>query len=196
MKKCFVLKKDKIEILNSSGSKTENYQFINDKRFKKNYLNMIELSLKEKFCIENYDFKITFKMILLFIFVPISFLIGWLIAVGQVENATQNGLLFMILEFIYFIIFYIAFSVTIYLVYWKKTIIRKISTGKEIYWKLYYLKTFMKGFSNFNNETLNEISLFKEYVLYAIIFNESESLTHEAREEFHQFVSIAEMQKK
>lgn len=202
MKKCFVLKKNDIEFISDNHCNSvekyiiENYQFINDKRFKKNYLETIELSLKEKSCLESYDFKMSFKMIVLFIFVLISFLIGWIIAGGQVEDATQNSLLFMFLEFIYFFIFYIVFSVMMYLVYWKKTIIRKTDTGKEIYWKLYNLKVFMKEFPHFSNEILNEISLFQEYVLYAMILDESKSLTHETREEFHQFVTIIEQQKK
>ena len=72
----------------------------------------------------------------------------------------------------------------------KEASLVKTEKGKEIYLKLKGLKNYLKDFGNFNDKSLKEISLWNEYILYAIILNESSSLSVEAKEELNKLISI------
>ena len=56
--------------------------------------------------------------------------------------------------------------------------------GKEMYMKLNGLKRFIRDFGNFNDKSLREIIIWEDYLLYAIILNESKSLKKEIVNDF------------
>ncbi len=72
----------------------------------------------------------------------------------------------------------------------KGSVLIKTSIGKDIYLKLNGLKNYIKDFGNFDDKTLNELVLWEEYILYAIILDESEILSKQAREGLNNLISI------
>ena len=50
--------------------------------------------------------------------------------------------------------------------------------------KLNGLKRFIRDFGNFNDKSLREIIIWEDYLLYAIILNESKSLKEEIVNDF------------
>ncbi len=167
-----------------------NYRFLNDSQFSHYYLGYIESSLKEKNCIENYRYKVNSKMIVSFVIIFFSFFPGWYLALFKGESLSgTNGTLFMAIEMICFLIFWIVSAVTLFIIN-KETRIVKTTIGKEIYLKLSGLKKFINDFGSFEKKNLNEVALWDEYILYAIILDESKSLTNEAKGEFNELINI------
>ena len=65
-----------------------------------------------------------------------------------------------------------------------KVVYIKTEDGKEMYMKLNGLKRFIRDFGNFNDKSLREIIIWEDYLLYAIILNESKSLKKEIMNAF------------
>ena len=182
--------RDKIDIINNGnlcGSDRyilEHYKFINEQQFVQGYLKIIENSLKDKNCIKNYEFRLDARMMLSFILFIFSFFLGWFFALNNGNSTT-----FFIIEIIIFLIVCLVFLGSIF-AFNKRFLIIKTSTGKDIYLKLNGLKNYLKDFGNFDDKNLEEIVLWEEYILYAIILNESKTLLGQAKEEFNKLIAI------
>lgn len=74
--------------------------------------------------------------------------------------------------------------------FFRESSLTKTEKGKEIYLKLKGLKKHLKDFGNFDDKSLKEISLWDEYILYALILNESDNLSSQAKSEYNQLVKI------
>lgn len=66
----------------------------------------------------------------------------------------------------------------------------KTDKGKEIYLKLNGLKNYINNFGNFDDKELKEIALWDEYILYAMILDESKNLSKQALEELKKLIKI------
>ena len=166
---------EKINIINNNDNlrKSEkyvldNYKFINDKEFKKRYILCIENSLKEKGDIVPYKIgadKIVFS---LFIMV-ISFFVSFYLILSNFDTINIS---YIIIEFSLFLLTWLIIGSSMF-VFNKEYILVKTHHGKELYMKLNGLKNYIKHFGNFEEKSLKEIALWEEYILYAIILNES-----------------------
>lgn len=171
-----------LEILdNTNLSKSEEflikkYKFLDDYQFEQYYIKNIEASLKEKNCIQNYKNEVDFKIIIMYLLNFISFVIPFNASrIFGIQSTLLLGIEGLMVVFTFFtLVFGSLFMMDIESKKYTKT-----EKGKEIYLKLNGLKNFLKDFSNFEEKTLNEISVWNEYVLYAIILNESQNLTQE-----------------
>lgn len=190
LKNYISIDKDKIDIIGSDNLYKsekyilEHYKFINDKQFKINYLKSIESSLKDKGCITKYKFKLDLKIITSFIILIFSFFIGWFLALNNDTNT-----FFFTTEMIIFFMIWIVCLVSI-LTFNKETAIIKTTIGKDIFLKLNGLKKYINDFGNFDGKTLKEIVLWEDYILYAIILDESRILSKQANEELNNLISI------
>lgn len=197
MRKCIKVNENGIEIIDDTNCDKsekyilEHYKFLNEKEFEYNYLKCIEESLEEKSCIKSYDLKEDPKIVFSFLVTFLSFFVGWYFVVTKANSVINSGI-FVALEVIYFILFSIVsvFSMnTLGNLPHERNFI-KTSIGKEISLKLYGLKNFINDFGNFDEKVMEEITLWEEYILYAIILNESNSLIDEAKKEFEELVEI------
>lgn len=197
MKKCIKVNESGIEIIDDSNCDKsekyilEHYKFLNEKEFEYNYLKCIEESLEEKSCIKSYNLQEDTKITLSFLFTFLSFFVGWYFVVAKANSVTNSGI-FVALEVIYFILFSAVsvFSMNALGDIPKERNFIKTSIGKEISLKLYGLKNFIKDFGNFDEKVIEETTLWEEYILYAIILNESNNLIDEAKKEFDELVKI------
>ena len=164
----------------------EHYKFIKEKQFKINYLKCIETSLKEKNCLKNYKWKFSDKLNIAFILYVFSFLLGYYLAL---KYALSDNVTFFAIEMIMFLITIIVVGISMK-DYDRKNKMVKTSIGKDIYLKLNGLKKYIKDFGNFEERNLKEIALWEEYILYAIILNESKTLTEQAKDEYLNLVNI------
>lgn len=187
-KKYISFAKDEINVINNVSVNQEqsyilnHYKFINDKDFDKYYIKEIENSLKQKNCIKKYYFKDNPFTTMIYFLAFIIFGGIWFYFITIHSNyLKQEIILFILFWIISFIM--IRFSL-------KEASLVKTEKGKEIYLKLKGLKNYLKDFGNFNDKSLKEISLWNEYILYAIILNESSSLSVEAKEELNKLISI------
>ena len=98
-------------------------------------------------------------------------------------------MLFFASEMIIFLLVWLICLISI-LFFNKESIIIKTSLGKDIYLKLNGLKNYIKDFGNFDDISLKEIVLWKQYILYAIILDEIKTLSNQSKEEFHKLISI------
>ena len=193
MKKILDIKDKNILITNDNKNISESekyilehYKFIKEKQFKINYLKCIETSLKEKNCLKNYKWKFSDKLNIAFILYVFSFLLGYYLAL---KYALSDNVTFFAIEMIMFLITIIVVGISMK-VYDVKNKMVKTSIGKDIYLKLNGLKKYIKDFGNFEERNLKEIALWEEYILYAIILNESKTLTEQAKEEYLNLVNI------
>lgn len=168
----------------------EHYKFINDREFKEYYRNMIETSLKEKECINKYNYKpkniFSFSIFFSFILFVISHFLFFYLLESNTVLIDDN---LFLCEFANFFLFGLIGFCSFYVIVEKKLAI-KTKKGNDIYLKLKGLKNFIKDFGFFDDKTLEEITLWQEYILYAIILDESKSLTKESKDEFKKLVDI------
>lgn len=61
-------------------------------------------------------------------------------------------------------------------------ILVKTEKGYELYTKIVGLKNYIKDYSNLSESELKEITIWEDYLIYAIIFNNTSKLTKEAME--------------
>lgn len=74
--------------------------------------------------------------------------------------------------------------------FFRESSLTKTEKGKEIYLKLKEIKNYLKDFGNFDDKSLKEISLWDEYILYALILIESVNLLYQAKNEHTKLVKI------
>lgn len=75
-------------------------------------------------------------------------------------------------------------------VFRKRTIIKKTALGESVYIKLSGLKNYLKHIGNFKDKNLDEITLWDEYILYAIILDESKEIIKDAKKELKELKDI------
>jgi uncharacterized membrane protein len=188
--------KDKIDIIVDDNLHEtekyilEHYKFINDEQFKQNYLKCIKKSLSDKGCITNYTLKPDSKISICFLIFIFSFLIGWYLALLALNNSTNDSFFFITEAIIFLIVWIIGYVSSKILNFDEESIIIKTDTGKNIYLKLNGLKNYIKDFGNFDDKTLEEIGVWEDYILYAIILDESKTLSKQAKEELNNLINI------
>lgn len=69
-----------------------------------------------------------------------------------------------------------------------KTIFVRNDKGLDIQRKLYGLKNYLKEFGNINERKLNEIELYDDYIIYAIIFDLKGNLNNEANDLYKKYI--------
>lgn len=162
----------------------EHYKFINDLKFKMNYLSVIEESLKEKNAIVCLKNKVNQMLVVLFFIVFFTIYMGVSCCIMY-----DCSIRFVILEML------LLFGIGLVLIFTKelleiKTIIKKTSLGENIYMKLNGLKNYLKDVGNFDEKNLDEIKLWDEYILYAIILDVSDGITESAKKELDELIRI------
>lgn len=91
----------------------------------------------------------------------ILWLINWFFDINQIGN----GIILLI-----FIANFILIPFSLFAVRYK-TIIYRTEKGKETQYKLIGLRNFLKDYSNISDRKLEEITIWNEYMIYAIIFD-------------------------
>lgn len=187
-KQCISFENNEI-IINKDNAKNvkqsyvlNHYKFINDKDFKKYYLKEIENSLKVKDCIKKYSFSDNTIALLIYALTFIIFGGIWFYFL-KIESE------YLKIECILFILFWFISCVTM-IFFFRESSLIKTKKGKEIYLKLKGLKNYLKDFGNFDDKSLKEISLWDEYILYALILNESDNLLYQAKNEYTKLINI------
>ena len=162
-----------INLTNTEKYVLDCYKFIGTKEFNQRFLTHVKDDLKNKGYIKKAKFK---DSILSFSF-WIVFLIGMLNIINFTRDDLQliDGLLFLIDWVI------LCFS---FLVLFKDEYLSKTEKGKETYLKIQALKRYIHDFGNFDDRELEEIKLWDEWILYAIILDESDNLTKDLKEEY------------
>lgn len=129
--------------------------------FKKNLKS--DLSRKQIFKTLNNEvnFIAIFVCVILFLFV-------------FAETLSMGGF-FVVLGSLSFVLFLLELWVLM-VVFSQYSINMKTKKGQEIYLKLVGLKKYLKDFNNFDEKQLKEISLWEEYILYAVILNEGKKI--------------------
>lgn len=157
----------------------ESYKFIGTKDFNKLYIESIESSLKEKNLIKTYKF---FSKSLNIINIIVFFfnLIYWFVYLKYIWSTNASSYIVFCFGMMFITAMLIMFSVYIN----DKVVYIKTEDGKEMYMKLNGLKRFIRDFGNFNDKSLREIIIWEDYLLYAIILNESKSLKKEIMNAF------------
>lgn len=157
----------------------ESYKFIGTKDFNKLYIESIESSLKEKNLIKTYKF---FSKSLNIINIIVFFfnLIYWFVYLKYIWSTNASSYIVFCFGMMFITAMLIMFSVYIN----DKVVYIKTEDGKEMYMKLNGLKRFIRDFGNFNDKSLREIIIWEDYLLYAIILNESKSLKKEIVNDF------------
>lgn len=190
LKGCININKDTINILKkdnlyeSERYILEHYKFIKDKQFYNNYINNIKNTLIKKGCLQKHKFQLNLKLIVNFFLFIITFFVGLFLALNNDSN-----LLFFKIEMIFFALTWIITLVSI-LIFNKEMAIIKTENGKNIFLKLNGLKKYIKDFGNFEDKLLKEAILWEEYILYAIILNESKILVNQACDEYNKLINI------
>jgi len=193
LKKAININDNKINILDNNNFKKtekyilEHYKFINDKEFEKYYLSCIENSLKEKSAIVPFKIHISGKVILSLFIMLISFFVSWTLILNSLDNI--NNTIYMIIEFSLFLLTCSTTLISM-LIFNKEHILVKTPIGHDIYMKLNGLKKYIKDFGNFEDRKLEEITLWEEYILYAIILNESNAIESDAKKELDELIKI------
>lgn len=82
-----------------------------------------------------------------------------------------------------FIFDWIFFCISLCVLF-RNDYLTKTEKGREIYFKLRALKRYIHDFGNFNDKELEEIKLWDEWILYAIILEESNNLTDDLKKEY------------
>ena len=139
--------------------------------------------MKEKNCFITHYFNPSMELLKpLFILCIVSYITSFF------QKKIPN--LFASFEFlIYYPIFWIVMFITI-LTFSKEFTRIKTDKGKEIYLKLNGLKNYINNFGNFDDKELKEIALWDEYILYAMILDESKNLSKQALEELKKLIKI------
>lgn len=187
-KKFISFDKDKINISNDiSNNQVQSYflshhNFINDKDMNKYYIREIENSLKVKDCIKKYSFSDNTLTLIIYALTFIIFASIWFYFLKMESEYIK-------IECIFFILFWFISCIAM-IFFFRESSLVKTEKGKEIYLKLKGLKNYIKDFGNFDDKSLKEISLWDEYILYAIILGESDSLTTQAKSEYTKLINI------
>ncbi len=152
-----------------------NLKNIDKDYFKKEYISIIEKNLNLKGYIEKYE---STKMELFSISLGvISFIIYFIsVLINNGDNDILNLFITIIISCLFFIM-------SIIISYMNKFYI-KTKKGKDVYLKLLALKRYIHDFGKFDDRELEEIKLWDEWILYAIILNESDNLTKDLKEEY------------
>lgn len=149
----------------------DRYKFIGTKEFNNLYLKDIKFSLKEKELIKPSTFFINFLNIINIILFLII-LLYWFIDLKFVWATNETGFIFL-----YFLMMIITSAVLILATYSNnKVMYIKTDKGKELYMKLNGLKRFIRDFGCFKDKDLKEILVWEDYLLYAIILNETKNI--------------------
>ncbi len=157
----------------------ESYKFIGTKYFNKLYIESIESSLKEKNLIKTYKF---FSKSLNIINIIVFFfnLIYWFVYLKYIWSTNASSYIAFCFGMMLITTMLLMLSVYIN----DKVVYIKTEDGKEIYMKLNGLKKFIRDFGNFDDKSLREIIIWEDYLLYAIILNESKLLKKELTNAF------------
>ena len=157
----------------------ENYKFINEKDFEKRYISIIEDYLIKKHIIEKFDKNISSKML------PMLFVVFILLITSMYFNLDE----YIKIELILFLITWITVFISMIIFEHEEKIIKN-NQGNEIYMKLNGLKKYIKDFGNFEERELDEINIWEEYILYAIILNEGKTIKNESKTELQSLIEI------
>ena len=68
----------------------------------------------------------------------------------------------------------------------------KTQKGYELYTKIVGLKNYIKDYSNLSESKLKEITIWEEYLIYAIILNDTSKLNKEAKDFYKKVCDIRE----
>ena len=93
------------------------------------------------------------------------------------------------IELILFLITWITVFISMIIFEHEEKIIKN-NQGNEIYMKLNGLKKYIKDFGNFEERELDEINIWEEYILYAIILNEGKTIKNESKTELQSLIEI------
>ena len=144
----------------------EKYKFVGTKEFENNFIKLTEESLINKGYIKKL-INVISPSFYIFLIITLLMMIG-------------SAFMLSMFNLPYFIITAATLLVLIIL---SLTIKNDLSTkyyrtneGSDIYLKIVALKRFIHDFSNFEEKQLEEIRLWDEYILYAIILNESKNI--------------------
>ena len=118
---------------------------------------------------------------------PLSFgLVLWILnffAIILSPIIYKNNEFIVMLCFIsHFLVIFSLFFVT------SRKIIYRTEKGKETQHKLYGLNRFLRDYSNINNRKIEEIKIWDEYIIYAIIFNFKGILNIEAYKTYKEYI--------
>lgn len=144
--------------------------------------------IKKKEIIVPFRIRTNNKMLFSFFLMVISCLVSWFLMFNYIETI-NNETLYTVIELSLFFLTWLI-SLASILIFNKEFILVKTTKGKEIYMKLNGLKNYIKDFSDFEEKSLNEIVLWEEYILYAIILNESNNIKKDAENELNKIVNI------
>ena len=152
---------------------------IDNKAFKQKYQSLLMEDLKKQkyIIVKSKDiFDMTELMQLIIIWIIISMIIFMPVIV----NVSKIGLS-LVLTYIFAFI-----SIPIYK-FINKKINPVIRTDKalELTSKLNGLKSFLQDFTTINDKKIEEVKLYDDYILYAIIFNLKGSLNNESKQLYH-----------
>lgn len=165
-------------INNASAMKTES--------FKRKFKEKINQSLVKKGYIENrtrISEIIDHKLVL----TVMPFLLSYGIGLNY-ENKAKFSM-----NMICFLSFFIIFGIyALQCNLADKKICIRTKLGNELYLKLLGLKNFLNDFGSFEKKDLDEIALWEEYILYAIILNCSDALDKDLKEEYKLLLEITE----
>ena len=152
------------------------YKFMNTTEFKQRFLNYIKADLKNKGYIEIAKFKknLIFPSLLMASLLVLNLFNHF---ISSYYGDPSNEVVFLfIMDWIL-----ICFSL---LVVFRNEYLTKTEKGKETYLKIRALKRYINDFGNFDDRELEEIKLWDEWILYAIILDESDNLTKDLKEEY------------
>ena len=161
----------------------ETIKFIDTTEFQKTYKRKVKNHLIKKSLFNKYSRELDFKTIFIFV---ISFIFTYTFSLG-VENILPIILIsFLLLWFELGItmIFLSIYSISI-----------RTKKGQEIYLKLIGLKRYLNDFNKFDEKHLKEIELWGDYILYAVILNESSKIKKETLEQFERIINIIKNRK-
>lgn len=159
---------DESNLMESEKFIIDRYKFIGTKEFNNLYLKTIKFSLKEKDLIKPYTFFSHFLNIINIILFLII-LLYWFIDFKFVWATNEAGFISL-----YFLMMMITSAVLLIATYSNgKAMYIKTDKGKELYMKLNGLKRFIRDFGYFKDKNLKEILVWEDYLLYAIILNET-----------------------
>lgn len=154
----------------------DSFKFVGSSELKKIFKNRIKNNLIKKQIFNKLNNEIDYKIIY---FIVLIFLFAYAKALE-----TQEIFIFITVMISFLICFFEIFLLIVILSQYSIKI--RTKKGQEVYLKLVGLKNYLKEFGKFQEKQLQEIYLWDEYILYAVILNVCKKNKKESLDLFEQ----------
>ena len=158
----------------------EKYKFVGTKEFNENCCRLITENLEKKGYVKPIEKVDVFGTIVIF---TIIYMITF-VALFMIESKTN---IYGIIAAILFLLYWLVGM--LYLFYFQSVYdanmnYEKTEKGTEVYLKILALKRFLKDFGEFEDKEWEEIKLWEDYLLYAIVLDETDKIEKNLNKEY------------